>query len=619
MLEKRYLSRFVLFAIIIAVLLSLILWRYISLMLMPGADPAAVTARTPHIERGPILDRNGRILALQTQLDTVTAWMPNVKDPDRTAELLLSVLDADDEYVRNKFRSAKGFFFIKHTISKSESDAVRSLMENGSISGISLIPEPKRIYPQGESAAHLVGYAGKDNQGLLGIEYSYDKVLSPEKNEQGALVQFGNQVFLTIDIHLQFLLEQVAQTAFKTHNPDNITIIAADGTSGDVLAYVSVPGFNPNSFNESSPSARLNIPAVYAYEPGSVFKIFSVAAFMELAGIEPNSLFYCNGTYDHVDPAINCLGVHGWVTPADIIRESCNAGAAFASESIEAADFYRFLTSYGFGIRTGAPVPGETNGILNGLSDWTERTKPTIAFGQEISVSALQVVQAATVFTSGGELLELHLVDKIVSPDGEVITDNIRTPVRRVLSSSTAQAMLLMMETATETGGTAARAKIDGIRMSAKTGTAQVPDPKTRGYSNDNFVASTLAIFPTEQPRIILYVVIHHPRGTQKFGGRIAAPLVKEAGEEIIRFLGIPKEGDIILTHSGRITLPALRPIRVGEKMLDLQGLSKRQLFPLITEERLNVYISGTGWVVRQTPEPGTVLQEGQDIHLYLE
>ena len=618
MLEKRYISRFVLFSVIIAVLLALILWRYTALMLIPREDRIPRSIRPPHIERGPILDRNGRILALQTQLDTVTAWMPNVKNPEQTAELLLGVLDADKEYVRSKFRDSKGFFYVKHTISKAESDAVRKLMEEGRLGGISLIPEAKRIYPQGESASHLIGYAGKDNQGLLGIEYTFDKTLSPERDEKGAAVQFGNQVVLSIDITLQYLLEQIAKTAFEEHNPDNVTILAVNAKTADVLAYVSIPDFNPNDFNESKPAARINIPSVYAYEPGSVFKIFSIASFMELGGIEPNSLFYCNGTYDHVEPAINCLGVHGWVTPADIIKKSCNAGAAYASESIDAADFYRFLSSYGFGIRTGAPVPGETNGILNGLASWTERTKPTIAFGQEISVSALQIVQAATVFTNGGELLELHLVDKIVSPNGETVKDYQRTPIRRVLSASTAQAMLLMMETATGTGGTASRAKIDGIRMSAKTGTAQVADPNTGEYSEDNFVASTLAIFPTDDPQIILYAVIHNPRGSEKYGGRIAAPLVKKAGEEIIRYLGIPKEGNIVLSHSGKITLPVVQPIRVGEKMLDLKGLSKRQLFPLITEERLSIHIEGTGWVVDQSPAPGTVLKEGQEIVITL-
>jgi len=277
------------------------------------------------------------------------------------------------------------------------------------------------------------------------------------------------------------------------------------------------------------------------------------------------------------------------------------------------------LIRFGFGSDTALPFPGESNGLLNDVDEWSARSKPTMAFGQEISVSAVQLVTAATAFANDGFILEPHIVKKIVSPDGKVIEEFNRKPLIDAISPETAQAMLMMMETATQSGGTATRAAIDGVRVSAKTGTAQVFDAKTGTYSDEAFLASCLAIFPSDDPELIIYVVINHPKAGETYGGRIAAPVVKELGESLVDYLEIEREGDQIISHDGTVQIQGLPPLLVGDSVPDLTGYSKRQLLPLLNMENISVSIRGSGWVVGQTPAPGVPITSGLKIVLELE
>ena len=398
-------------------------------------------------------------------------------------------------------------------------------------------------------------------------------------------------------------------------------ILAMDARNGDFLAYAGVPTFNPNTYAAFPAENRINRPATVAYEPGSVFKIFSVSILLELGGISELSEFECDGFYEHPDipKPIKCLGVHGIVGPREIIMYSCNAGAAYASESANPQAYYDLVKAFGFGDATDIPFPGESNGLLEPPSRWSPRTKPTMAFGQEISTSAVQVATAATVFANDGVLLRPNIVKKIVSPEGKVIESFGRETVRRVLSRETAVAMLSMMEEATQVGGTAYRASVDGIRVSAKTGTAQVFNVETGQYSDETFVASCIAIFPTDDPQIIVYVVIQHPRAGETFGGRIAAPVASEMIAEIAEYLGIPRVGDTIVEHSGTIAVKKRATITIGDTMPDLLGYSKRELLPLLGIDDINLSITGDGWVVRQSPSPGAPVPRGTTIELVLE
>ena len=321
-----------------------------------------------------------------------------------------------------------------------------------------------------------------------------------------------------------------------------IVVMKAD--TGELLSYVSIPDFNPNMFQNFSDEDKYNRPSALAFEPGSVFKVFSLSAMLELGGVNVHDSFFCDGEYknDGFAEPIRDIIPHGRVTVREIIKYSCNVGAALASETVAARDLHDLLTKFGFGKDTLLPIPGESSGLLADPTDWSARTKPTIAFGQEISVTALQIVTAATAFANDGVVLVPRIVKKVLSPNGQVINENVRQEASSVISQRTAQDMLHMMESSTDIGGTAFRAKIEGVRIAAKTGTAQVFDPQTSSYSTKKYIASALAIFPVSDPKLIVYVVIEHPRGDEYYGGRIAAPTLREIADEAIVHLEIQRD-----------------------------------------------------------------------------
>ncbi len=614
-------TRFIFFTALTGVFILLILLRYIDIMLVSPSGQSSYSPRKSVIERGPILDRNGRILAIQTRLNSVTAWIPTIKNREETAGILAEELGLNKKDLLKKLNNHSGFLYIKRKITPTESKRIEKLISDGKLPGISLEPEYGRNYPERQLAAHLTGFAGIDNIGLDGIELTYDNILSPSP-EEDQKTTYGNQIFLTIDLTIQYIAEKLAREAYRKYNADDVMILVMDAKTGEFLAYTSIPEFDPNSFTSASRSEKENRPVTYAYEPGSVFKIFSLASMMEIGGITQNSHFYCNGRYEKDFPdetvVINCLGVHGDVTPQTIIQYSCNSGAAYASDTVSVLDFYLKLSDFGFGSRTGLPLPGETSGILKKPEEWSGRTKPTIAIGQEISVSAVQMITAATVLSNKGTLLQPHIIRKIVSPEGKLISETERTPVRNVIGSSVAEAILKDMESATLPTGTARRLKIEGLRISAKTGTAQKVDPKTGKYSKNAFVSSTMAIFPTGDPRVIIYAVIDNPKGPEYYGGRIVAPMVKKMAEGIIPILGIPKTTDIVVEHPDTVKISLPRQIKTGSVLPDLTGLSKRELLPLLSLEGVSVDMDGEGWVVSQSPPPGTAIKKGMVIKLKL-
>ena len=620
MSERKLSYRFLTLMVVTMVFALLLLWRYFSVMVLNPRDGSPAES-SPVLERGPILDRNGRILAIQNEMDSVEAWIPYIKNPELTADRLAEILDIDREYLLQSFRERNGSMWIKRKITPTESDNIHLLLEDEDIYGIYIRKEYGRNYPQQNLASHLIGYAGTDNRGLDGIEYTMDDVLSPGEHLSDTDQKYGNQLFLTIDINIQYFAEDLARKAFLEHEADSVTILVMDAKNADILGYASVPDFDPNNFQNFSESERRNRPIVSAYEPGSVFKTFTLSSFLEIGGIGFQDTFYCDGSYENESfpEPIRCLGHHGSVTPADIIKYSCNAGAAYASDSAGEEAFHDMLISFGFGSPTQLPLPGESHGLLRDTEDWSARSKPTLAIGQEILVSAVQMITAATVFTNEGILLKPHVIDKILSPSGSVIEDYTREPVRRVTSSRVARGMLAMMETSTSTGGTAWRLKTDDIRISAKTGTAQLADPEKGGYSDKIFGASCLAILPSDDPKYICYIIIENPKGESYYGGTIASPVIKELIDNLILYGNISRSDDEEIVHSGRISVPPARKSIPEGVLPDYSGYSKRELIPLFQEGNIAVKLSGEGWVVSQDPPPGTPIEQGMLLLLELE
>jgi cell division protein FtsI (penicillin-binding protein 3) len=608
--------RFAVFIGLLSLTAGALLLRYGYLMLGGGGggieqQPARL------VERGPILDRNGRVLALYTRLANVTAWRSSIRDLQELGDDLAPLLELDAGYIRERIAdSPTDFVYLKKQIDESTIRLVEEAQAEGRLRGVGLDYIPGRIYPERNLASQIIGFVGDENRGLEGIEYAYEKDLAGDGGK-------GSQVVLTIDTNVQYILERLAGDTMQETGAEAVMFMAMDPRTGEILGSASLPNYDPNDIRFTGEDQRMNRPAVWAYEPGSVFKIFSLAALLDSGVMTGDTAFFCNGRYDHLSAGgerilINCLGAHGRVTARDIIVVSCNAGAAYASDLAEADPFYQGLRVFGFGSRTLSGTPGETAGFLRSPERWSGRSKPTIAMGQEISVSALQVIQAAGAIANDGVMVPPRMVSRIVSPDGAVNHPWDSGPARQVIKPETARLIRSAMVDVTSDIGTGWRANVEDLSLAVKTGTAQIIDPETLAYSSTDFIASCIALLPAESPSLILYLVIVKPQG-EILGGRIAAPAVRQAAESLVDYLGIPRGRNPQILHSGRIALPQDRIPEIADTVPDFSGLSKRSLTPLLLRDDLHVEIQGEGWVRRQSPPPGSPITPETLIYLELE
>ena len=614
--------RLYVFVSFLGLCLLALIFRYATFMTSLEFPPEGPPLRLPEVERGPILDRNGRVLALTIERDSVTAWVPAVSAPEDSAELLGEILDTAAEEVLERL-SAGGFVFIRRHITPEQSARIRAAQDSGELQGIDLQPEQTRSYPEGALAAHLLGFVGVDNIGLEGIENTFNYVLAPDTITTDGTGVFGNKVFLTIDVNVQHAMERIAAATREEHDADAVFIIVADAASGEILSYAAQPGFDPNDYTAFPSERWRNAIATDSYEPGSVFKIFTMGALLQTGAITTSMTFPSPGYYRRTLPngviiRIRDLGVYGDLVPEQILRYSSNAGTAHASDRIDAHSFYRMLRGFGFGEPTGAPLLGESPGLLRPVAEWSGRSKPTMAIGQEISVTPLQIVQAATTLTNGGVLLRPQLVRKIVAADGTVVKAFAREPLRNVLAPEIAAEILGMMETVAEEG-TGRLARLEGYRIAVKTGTAQVFDRVAGVYSDENLIASILGVLPADAPRFIAYVVIQHPKGEQRYGGVIAAPVLREVTAFLASYYRLPRNDEEPLLHPAHIVVSATPHLTLGGELPNLVGLPKRRLLPLLAVADLRLALHGSGYVIRQDPAPGSPLTPERTVHVWLE
>ena len=614
--------RLYVFVSFLGLCLLALIFRYATFMTSLEFPPEGPPLRLPEVERGPILDRNGRVLALTIERDSVTAWVPAVSAPEDSAELLGEILDTAAEEVLERL-SAGGFVFIRRHITPEQSARIRAAQDSGELQGIDLQPEQTRSYPEGALAAHLLGFVGVDNIGLEGIENTFNYVLAPDTITADGTGVFGNKVFLTIDVNVQHAMERIAAATREEHDADAVFIIVADAASGEILSYAAQPGFDPNDYTAFPSERWRNAIATDSYEPGSVFKIFTMGALLQTGAITTSMTFPSPGYYRRTLPngviiRIRDLGVYGDLDPEQILRYSSNAGTAHASDRIDAHSFYRMLRGFGFGEPTGAPLLGESPGLLRPVAEWSGRSKPTMAIGQEISVTPLQIVQAATTLTNGGVLLRPQLVRKIVAADGTVVKAFAREPLRNVLAPEIAAEILGMMETVAEEG-TGRLARLEGYRIAVKTGTAQVFDRVAGVYSDENLIASILGVLPADAPRFIAYVVIQHPKGEQRYGGVIAAPVLREVTAFLATYYWLPRNDEEPLLHPAHIVVSATPHLTLGGELPNLVGLPKRRLLPLLAVADLRLALHGSGYVIRQDPAPGSPLTPERTVHVWLE
>jgi cell division protein FtsI (penicillin-binding protein 3) len=578
------------------------------------------------LERGAILDRNGRPLAVHTNFYHLGIFPSNMRDINAAADVLSPVTGIDRSEILEQINAHTGFFYLKKKMTEAEYEIAFAAANAAHLigNGVQFDPIAGRIYPENALASQLIGFMGDDGKGLSGIEYTFQSVLAPKTSPGLSGGVNGSNVYLTIDAALQYKLEKLVSDALTETGGETIMLIAAESKTGDVISYVSLPAANLNEYALANPEEQIDRPAVTLYEPGSVFKIFSVASFLDSGAILDTDTFFCDGVYQMQMPSgeiirINCQGNHGLLTVRGALDQSCNDALCQMSEKIGAEAFIAKLKDFGFGKRTGVELPYETNGSIKTPMDrmWSARSKPTISIGQEVGVSALQVVQATSAFANGGVPIKLSVISKTADRNGLVSYVHQPVALDSVITQRTANQVLDYMESGARQG-IATRAALGDISIGVKTGTAQMA-VETGGYSENDFLADCIAIFPVEDPKYILYIVLTKPRNGSIFASRNIAPVIAEAANVIIDHFGLARPNAASFIHTGTIYVPPEKEVTIGDTMPDLTGTAKRLLTPLLERSDLRILIHGDGYVARQVPPPGTPITENMAIELYLE
>ena len=616
-------KRIIFFIGILLIFTGILVAKYARAMLGPEPEERVVKKTR---ERGAILDRNGKILAAATTLYNLSANKTLIGDINRLVNILSPILEISESELLDKIQDSKSnFLYLKKKLSENEKDILKDAIQEYELKGLRLEAIANRIYPENALASTLIGYLGDDGKGLAGIEYSMQNILSPPEGTAGADGN-GYTVALTIDASIQYMLQQIAERTMKSAKAEAVIFLAADAKTGEILAYISEPSVDLARFSSSTQEERFDRPAYFIYEPGSVFKIFSMASFLELGTTKDTDIYTCDAQFafkprqsnDKKDQnVIRCLRVHGQVTPRDIIRFSCNDGMAQIADKTDIAAFAEKLHAFGFGKKTGLELPGEAAGIFAPVSSWSTRTKHTIAIGQEIGVTSLQIVQAATAFTNKGKTLKLSLLSEILDSTGKPVYRHKPKPLEQVVSAKTAKTVLGYMQTAAD-DGTGSRASIKGVPIAVKTGTAQMAQADRRGYSPTDYLSSCIGIFPVDDPQIILYMAVIRPVG-ETYGSWVAAPAISEAANAIIDFRGMGRTNAPNVTHTGIIQSHRQTPVTVGDTMPDLRGTPKRLLLDLLSRTDITVKLTGDGYVTTQSPAAGTPVVKGMIIELTLE
>jgi len=578
-------------------------------------------------KRGEILDRNGIALATNLSAPTIYVVPRQVENPQETAEKLANALDASvDETFKEISKQQSSVRLSKgRKISHEKAKEIKSL----ELKGVYIAEDSIRYYPNGEYLSHVLGFTGIDNQGLMGIELSYDEELRGEKgyvkfyaDAKGKRMENmvddyrpptnGNNLYLTIDSKIQTIMEREFDIAEATYSPDGIVGIAMDPKTGEILAMASRPTFDPSKYQEvPSEVYNRNLPVWSTYEPGSTFKIITLAAALEEKKVNlENEHFYDGGHVEVGGSTLHCWkrGGHGSQTFLEVVQNSCNPGFVELGNRLGKEMLFSYINKFGFGKRTGIDLAGEGTGILFNLERVGPVEQATTAFGQGVSVTPIQQVAAVSAAVNGGILYTPYVAKKLVDPLTEKVTME-KTPQekRRVISEDTSKKVREALETVVALGS-GKGAYIEQYRVGGKTGTAQ--KVKDGVYLKDNHIVSFIGFAPADDPEVVVYVAVDNPKGTIQFGGVVAAPIVGNIMKDALIQLNVkPREGGLEKEKAWN------DPVMVA--IPDLTGLSIEELRTQLVS--LNLDIAGKGdKVVKQSPEPGTKVKEGSTIRIYL-
>ena len=519
--------------------------------------------------RGGIIDCKGRELAASTMTKSLFVDPNNVENPAQLARDLAPLIRKSEEEILEDIKVGGGFVWVKRRLEQAEYEAVRKLIrEKNYLSCLNFRDEAKRYYPNDVLAANVLGFVGTDDKGLDGIEQAFDKYIKGEVTDmflytdtrerpilESIFERHGYQgdrcktIQLTIDSAIQFIVEQELDRAMAENSPVAVTCVAMDPKTGDILAMANRPSYNPNRFWDYEPEIWKNRAVSFIYEPGSTFKSVTAGAALQEGIVTPNQIF--------VDPGyvtVSGMRIQNWngasfgtVTFADIVKQSLNTGFALIGLELGGEKLVEYAHLFGFGNTTGIELPGEEPGLLYTPDEMVDSDIATMAIGQSIAVTPLQLVTAMSAIANDGVLLKPHIVKKIINANGTTYMETAVEPVRKTIDPAVDKTLVGLLEQVVATGG-GQKAKVRGYRVAGKTGTAQKVNEGGLGYGEGRYIASFLGFGPVENPRIALLVMIDEPSGVF-YGGQIAAPVASRILSQVFRYMKIepdetPNEND---------------------------------------------------------------------------
>ena len=645
-------TRVLVVAAILAVAFGGLTARLANLQIIRHTELTALAARQHSrtvvlpAQRGPIVDRHGARLATSGPADSLFAQPRSVGDPVRVAARLAPILEMPEAELHAALVGGRPFVWLRRRVAPAVSAQIKALREPG----LDLVPEPMRLYPNRELAAHVIGFVGVDG-GLEGVERAWDKDLggAPGKAITGrdALGRGiestrtlkppvpGQGVMLTLDTNIQYIAEREIDAAYRRTGAKAAMAVVMEPRTGDVLAVAIRPTFNPNVFVDPRMREHWRNRAVTdPFEPGSTFKVIMAAAALEEGVVTPESRIYGeNGAITIAKTTIHDWKKYGWLTFTEVLQNSSNVGSIKVGLALGAERYYRHMTGFGFGALTGVGLSGESRGVLRAPSRWSALSLPTMSIGQEVSVTALQMVAAFSAIANGGTLMQPRLVKATFDADGREVRRFDPVTVRQVVSKETTQALMrILVRTVAE--GTGHNAVIPGYDVGGKTGTAQKLDPNTKRYSRAPGVLSFVGIAPADAPRFVMFVMLDEPKN-EKWGSEAAAPIFAAIGRDILRYLDVPPRDATAVqfdattpgtpgstAHSAPIrlvTTAANEPTDGVVRMPDVIGRTKRQVLALLAPLGVELEMVGRGLVTAQEPAPGTPLEPDTIVRLTLD
>lgn len=544
---------------------AVVLFRLVSLQVLQAAELTAKADRqhqkTVSLEgaRGTVVDRHGKVLAMNMEVPSVFGIPTALESPAKTARSLSPVLHVRTDELEKKLRQDRSFVWLARKLDPEQGHR----LEHMPMEGIGLVMEGRRFYPKGPLLAHVLGFAGMDGEGLEGIERRYESQLHGEKRvvilqrdamgrtvfPKGQAEQVpaaGHSLVITIDEVIQYIAEKELEEAVTKARAKSGTVIVLDPQTGAVLALAISPRFDPNAVASLTADRWRNRALTDAYEPGSTMKALVAAAALEEKVMKPSTMLYGeNGRMTIANTVIHDHEKLGWMTFAQVIQKSSNIGAAKTGMALGDQRLYRYLQAFGFGQKTEIDLPGEAGGLVKHPREWGRRSLASISMGQEIGVTPIQMVSAVAALANGGVLMKPYVVSEVRDAQGKSLRQFLPQVKRRVVSPETARTVTSILE-GVVTDGTGAKAAIPGFRVAGKTGTAQKIDPRTGAYSSTLFVGSFVGFVPADNPRLAMIVVIDEPQG-ESWGGTVAAPVFRRVGEQVLNYLGVSSDEPVKL------------------------------------------------------------------------